>query len=100
MNDTECAKKMSTAKVKLLRACKSESPIPPPRFLQHPNRAVEMPGPWKEWKTKPRFPTLPNGRWKSRRQREISTFPPPRLAAHGKLENQRTVSHFPTRCKR
>jgi transposase InsO family protein len=33
MSDTECAKKMSAAKAKLLRACKSESPIPPPRFL-------------------------------------------------------------------
>jgi len=33
MSDTECAKKMTAAKVKLLRACKSESPIPPPRFL-------------------------------------------------------------------
>src|SRR6202030_2566808 len=33
MSDTECAKQMSAAKVKLLRACKSESPIPPPRFL-------------------------------------------------------------------
>jgi transposase InsO family protein len=33
MSDTECAQKMTAAKVKLLRACKSESPIPPPRFL-------------------------------------------------------------------
>jgi transposase InsO family protein len=33
MSDTECAKKMTAAKVKLLRTCKSESPIPPPRFL-------------------------------------------------------------------
>jgi len=33
MSDTESAKKMSAAKAKLLRACKSESPIPPPRFL-------------------------------------------------------------------
>jgi len=29
MSDTECAKRMSTAKVKLLRLCKMESPIPP-----------------------------------------------------------------------
>lgn len=32
MSDTECAKKMSAAKAKLLRQCKSESPVPP-RFL-------------------------------------------------------------------
>jgi hypothetical protein len=32
-SDTECAQKMSAAKAKLLRVCKSESPIPPPRFL-------------------------------------------------------------------
>lgn len=33
MSDTEFAKKMSAAKAKLLRACKIESPLPPPRFL-------------------------------------------------------------------
>ena len=33
MSDTEFAKKMSAAKGKLLRACKIESPLPPPRFL-------------------------------------------------------------------
>jgi transposase len=33
MSDTEFAKKMSAAKVKLLRSCKIESPLPPPRFL-------------------------------------------------------------------
>jgi transposase InsO family protein len=32
MSDTECAEKMNAAKAKLLRRCKSESPIPP-RFL-------------------------------------------------------------------
>jgi hypothetical protein len=32
MSDTECAKKMRAAKIKLLRACKIESPVPP-RFL-------------------------------------------------------------------
>lgn len=32
MSDTECARKMSAAKTKLLRQCKSESPVPP-RFL-------------------------------------------------------------------
>src|ERR1017187_4479341 len=34
--------------------------------------AVEMAGPWGEWKTKSRFPTLPTGPWKSRQHREIS----------------------------
>lgn len=29
MSDTECAKKMSAAKLKLLRRCKMESPVPP-----------------------------------------------------------------------
>jgi hypothetical protein len=33
MSDTEFAKKMSAAKAKLLRVCKIESPLPPPRFL-------------------------------------------------------------------
>ena len=33
MSDTEFAKKMSAAKARLLRACKIESPLPPPRFL-------------------------------------------------------------------
>ena len=36
---------------------------------------MEMPGRWKVWKTKNRFPTLPTGPWKSRIPREISTFP-------------------------
>jgi transposase InsO family protein len=33
MSDTEFARKMSAAKAKLLRACKIESPLPPPCFL-------------------------------------------------------------------
>jgi transposase InsO family protein len=33
MSDTEFAKKMSSAKARLLRACKIESPVPPTRFL-------------------------------------------------------------------
>lgn len=32
MSDTECARKMTAAKAKLLRECKTESPVPP-RFL-------------------------------------------------------------------
>src|ERR1700682_78084 len=59
-----------------------------------------MTGPWKEWKTKPRFPTLPTVPWKSGQPRQISTFPPPRLAPHGKVENQTQVFHFPTQRKR
>ena len=31
MSDTECARKMSEAKAKLLRQCKMESPFPPVR---------------------------------------------------------------------
>ena len=33
ISDTEFAKKMTAAKSRLLRACKIESPLPPPRFL-------------------------------------------------------------------
>lgn len=33
MSDTEFARKMSAAKQRLLRTCKIESPLPPPRFL-------------------------------------------------------------------
>jgi len=60
----------------------------------------EMPGPWKAWKTKRRFPTLSTVPWKSRNSSEIPTFPPPQLAPDGKVENPNQVSHFPTRCKR
>ncbi len=59
-----------------------------------------MPGPWKAWKTKRRFPTLPTVPWKSRNSSEIPTFPPPQLAPDGKVENQNRVSHFSTRRKR
>src|SRR5579872_2472775 len=52
-----------------------------------------MPGPWKEWKSKNSFPTLSTVPWKSRRKREISTFPPPSFAALGKWK---TKSRFPT----
>ena len=33
MSDTDCAKKMSQAKVKLLRKCKIECPLPPDLFI-------------------------------------------------------------------
>jgi len=52
-----------------------------------------MPGPWKAWKTKDEFPTLSTVPWKSRRKREIPTFPPPGFAAMGKWK---TNGRFPT----
>ena len=52
-----------------------------------------MPGPWKAWKTNDGFPTLSTVPWKSRRKREISTFPPPSFTAMGKWK---TKSRFPT----
>jgi len=48
-----------------------------------------MPGPWKAWKTKDGFPTLSTVPWKSRRNREIPTFPPPGFAAMGKWKTAR-----------
>src|SRR5450759_3373676 len=59
-----------------------------------------MAGPWGEWKTQSRFPTLPTGPWKSRQHREIPTFPRPGFAPDGKVGNQKPVSHFPTRGSR
>src|ERR1700692_1684640 len=41
-------------------------------------RAVEKPGPWKPWKTKRRFSTVPTAPWKSLKT-GIPTFPPLRL---------------------
>ena len=52
-----------------------------------------MPGPWKAWKTKSGFPTLSTVPWKSRRKREIPTFPPPGFAS---MEKWKTKSRFPT----
>ena len=52
-----------------------------------------MPGPWKAWKTKDRFPTFSTVPWESRRKREIPTFPPPGFAA---MEKWKTNSRFPT----
>src|ERR1019366_7921695 len=54
-----------------------------------------MAGPWGEWKTKSRFPTLPTGPWKSRQHREIPTFPPPGFPPDGGLEKQKQGFHFP-----
>ena len=39
------------------------------------SRAVEMPVPWKAWKTNPRFSTLPTAPWKSLRDSHIPTAP-------------------------
>ncbi len=60
-------------------------------------RAVEMAERWKAWKSKGRISPLPTVPWKSRKQREIPTFPQlRRKQADGKVENQKQVSHFPT----
>lgn len=61
---------------------------------------MEMPGPWKAWKSRSGFPPLSTVPWKSRRQRGIPTFPQPGFAPDGKVENQNQVSHFPTRGSR
>jgi len=52
-----------------------------------------MPGPWKAWKSKSSFPTLSTAPWKSRKKREIPTFPQPGFAA---LEKWKTKSRFST----
>src|SRR5258708_38072514 len=59
-------------------------------------RAVEMAERWKAWKSKTRISPLSTAPWKSRQQREISTFPQLRRRGRGKVENQKQVSHFPT----
>src|ERR1039458_1324021 len=59
-----------------------------------------MAGPWREWKTQSRVPTLPTGPWKSLQHREIPTFPRPGFAPDGKGGNQKPVSPFPTRGSR
>jgi hypothetical protein len=59
-----------------------------------------MTGPWKAWKSKSSFPPLSTPPWKSRRRREIPTFPQPRVAPDGKVENHHQVFHFPTRVAR
>src|ERR1700740_1332601 len=42
----------------------------------HRPRAVEKTGPWKRWKTNPRFSTVPTAPWKTRKPSEFPTFPP------------------------
>src|SRR5450756_1446021 len=58
---------------------------------------MEMPGPWKAWKSKSSFSPLFTAPWESRQRREIPTFPQPGIAPDGKVENQNQVSHFPPR---
>src|SRR5579863_7966800 len=60
--------------------------------MKKTGRAVEMTGPWKTRKTKPRFPFVFPSPWKSLRDSHIPTAP----ARRGKVENQKQVSHFPT----
>jgi hypothetical protein len=43
--------------------------------------AVEMPGPWKTWKTRRRFPTFPTAPWKS----PVARFPHSHRADDGSL---------------
>ena len=59
-----------------------------------------MTGRWKAWKTTNRFPPLPTAPWKSRKDGEIPTFPPPGVAPRGRVENQRAVFHSPPRSSR
>src|SRR5580692_3460258 len=58
---------------------------------------MEMAAPWKERKSTSSFPSLSTAPWKSRKRREIPTFPQPGIAPDGKVGNQNQVSHFPTR---
>jgi hypothetical protein len=41
-------------------------------FTPKAGEAVEKTGPWKQWKTKPRFPTAP---WKTRQHQRVFHFP-------------------------
>src|SRR5882672_5285290 len=50
-----------------------------PSKLTKTKSAVEKAGAWKPTKTKSRFPPAPTLPWKSRTNREISTFPSRRL---------------------
>ena len=60
--------------------------------------AVEMPGLWKAWKTKNRFPTLPTSPLEilAQRRRDFHIPTAPATRAVEKMENQKQVSHFPT----
>jgi hypothetical protein len=54
---------------------------------------MEMPGPWKAWKSTGSFSPLPPAPWKSRQEREIPTFPQP---GRGRMEKRKTKIRFPT----
>src|ERR1035438_4030418 len=56
-----------------------------------------MTGRWKAWQTTNRFPPLPTAPWKSRKDGEIPTFPPPGVAPRESVENQKNGSHTPPR---
>jgi hypothetical protein len=49
---------------------------------------------WKAWKSKSRISPLPTVPWKSRKQREIPTFP--QLRRKQAMEKWKTKSRFPT----
>jgi len=51
-----------------------------------PGRAVEMTGAWKTRKSKPRFPVVSHGPWKSLRDSHIPTAPA--AVCMSKLQNQ------------
>jgi hypothetical protein len=57
-------------------------------------RAVEIAERWKAWKSKGRITPLPTVAWKSRKQREIPTFP--QLRRKQADEKWKTKSRFPT----
>src|ERR1035437_5513083 len=54
---------------------------------------MEMPGPWKAWKSKSSFSPLSTAPWESRQRREIPTFPQPVMPGMGKWK---TKIRFPT----
>src|SRR6185437_13737610 len=56
--------------------------------------AVEKAGAWKPVKTQSRFPPSPTLPWKSRKPREIPTFPPRRLLFVAVNENQGGASRL------
>src|ERR1035441_6382419 len=56
---------------------------------------MEMPGPWKAWKSKSSFSPLSTAPWESRQRREIPTFPQPGMPRMGKWKTQIRVPTFP-----
>ena len=66
---------------------------------REPESAVEKAGAWKPAKTKSRFPPAPTLPWKSRRKREIPTFPPRRRAVVCRQEKAKTKAKAKTKNK-